>query len=122
MPIFLDHSVCLDRERHGCGCVETAVAVDYSIFQSRERKASQTVSALGGELAHISVGWPGTRYYAYFERPLSDVELKQLTVLNILNPRNSVIIQFRCDIDEGRLRAVHDAFPDCEVQTLPPIK
>jgi hypothetical protein len=98
------------------------LAVDYSVFQARERKASRATTACGGELDHISIGWPGTRYYARFDRPLSDRELAELTDLNLLVARNAVIIQFQCEIDGDRLKAVRDAFPDCEVQTFSPIK
>lgn len=96
-----------------------AMAIDYRAFQAREQKVSEVVSSLGGELGHISTGWPGTRYTAFFERPLTDEELEELAALKLLTGRNGVEISFRCEMTPSQLEAVQKAFPECRVITLP---
>jgi hypothetical protein len=70
-------------------------ALDYASYQVRHRRAISIVANLGGRAGSL-MGWPlGKEIIISFARPLTDDELRQLSVLNSLPRRDYVNARLR---------------------------
>jgi len=89
---------------------------DYTTCRMRHRRAMAVVSELGGSAGSL-LGWPlGKEYCISFERPLTEGELRRLTVLNDLVDRNYVAVYFDCDLSPQQLNTAQRLLAECHVR------
>lgn len=94
--------------------VIVALAVDYAVVRSKERRLWSEVSAFGGRMGSLPA-WPlGAEYRITFYRPLNQKELDQLEIANRM--RGWVGIAFHdCELSEAEVVSTRAALPACHV-------
>jgi len=91
------------------------VAFDYISYHARNRRAMAVVADLEGRAGSL-LGWPmGKEYIVTFSRPLTDEELKRLSVLNSLAGRDYVAVAFKCDLTPQQLATARQVLSECRV-------
>jgi hypothetical protein len=87
---------------------------DYISFEARQRAAMAVVDRLGGRASSLG-GWPlGMEYRIIMSRPLTDDEIEQLAILNLLADRNWVGVRFDWLVETALLERYRDVLSRCD--------
>jgi len=89
--------------------------IDYQRYHAQLDQAMAVVAELKGRAGSL-LDWPfGKELVISFDRPLTDSELKRLSILNSLQGRHHVRVFFRCALTPQQLTAAQKALSKCYV-------